>query len=91
MDILIFVGGCIAVIAIVLVFLLNITFPSKKFMKYLPSILLVLAGIILVPMSLLGGSWTGVGVGIFGLVSFLVGIVVLLIASILDTANAFKS
>lgn len=86
MDILIFIGGCVAVIAIVLVFLLNIAFPTKKFVKYTPPVLLIIAGIILVPMSLLSGSWTGIGVGIYGLLSFIVGIVGILIAAIMDTA-----
>lgn len=87
MELILFIGGCLTVIAIILVFLLNANFPQKKFMKYLPSIVFIVAGIVLVPASLLGGRWTGVGVGLLGLLAFVLGIVILLIAVIIDTAS----
>ncbi|ASN07029.1 hypothetical protein [Virgibacillus necropolis] len=87
MDIFIFIGGCLAVASIVLVIILYISFPHRKFIKYLPSIILIIAGIALVPLSLLTGRWTGTGVGLIGLMAFILGVVVLLICVILDTAS----
>lgn len=87
MGLILLIGGCLTVIAIILVFLLNATFPTKGFMKYLPSIVLIIAGIVLVPLSLLGGIWTGMGVGLLGLMAILLGVVVLLIAVIIGTSK----
>lgn len=87
MDIIIFIGGCLAVGSIVLVFLLNMTLPERKFVKYLPSTIFIIVGVILVPLSFFSGFWTGVGVGLIGIMSFIIGIVILLVTVIMDTVS----
>ncbi|WP_404451291.1 hypothetical protein LG329_13260 [Virgibacillus necropolis] len=87
MEFFIFIGGCLAVVSIVLVILLNSGFPKRKYVKYFPPIILIISGVVLIPLSLLTGKWTGIGIGLLGLMSFILGVVVLLIAVILDMAS----
>lgn len=85
MNLILFIVGCLTVIAIILVFLLNASYPTKKFIKYLPSIVLIVAGIVLVPASRVIG--TGMGLGLVGLIAFVLGVVILLITIIVDLAS----
>ncbi|ASK61203.1 hypothetical protein CFK37_02840 [Virgibacillus phasianinus] len=86
MNLILFIGAAIAVIAIVLVFLLHSTY-TNKFIKYIPALILIVAGVVLIPASLFTSSWTGTGVGLLGLMAIILGVVVLLIAVIMDTAK----
>lgn len=82
MNLILFIVGCLAIIAIILVFLLHATFPTKRLIMYLPSIISIVAGIVLIPASRFIGI--GMGLGLVGLVVFVTGVALLLLAIIVD-------
>lgn len=85
MNLILFILGCLTVIAIILVFLLHASYPTKKFIIYLPSIVLIVAGVIVAPASRVINI--GMGLGLVGLIAFIMGVVVLLITIIVDLAS----